>query len=133
MYPMGPQHDKLLILFLDRITEESKCEVHSGLKHSVPNTNLISECRSETWDRPYCDSVRKTGTVFVFVKFWSKNPYLIRVETPRSSVNGQHISQLRSFRPKVIRTQLVPPKRCQNLSSQRISPEKVYVIILTQT
>jgi hypothetical protein len=35
--------------------------------------------------KTHCDSVRKTGIVFDSVKFLSRNPYLRRIEIPRST------------------------------------------------
>jgi hypothetical protein len=61
--------DTLLVLALKGIAEESDCKIHRRCEHAVPVNSSV--CNIVVWKegKTYCDSVRKTGIVFDWVKF----------------------------------------------------------------
>lgn len=60
--------DALLVLVLERVPEEPDCKIHSRCEHAISDLGVRSWIRKVT-GRTDCDSVRKTGSVFVSVKF----------------------------------------------------------------
>ena len=59
----------LLVLALERITEESDGKIQSRYKHPISIVQKVMYAQHNAVVHTYCDSVLKTGIVFVSVKF----------------------------------------------------------------
>lgn len=71
-HPICLYCDTFLVLTIKRVAEKANGKVRGGCYHSIPDDPQISFDACNFIAEPaYCDSVRKTGIVFVFVKFYS--------------------------------------------------------------
>lgn len=89
-YTLSFDGDTLLVLTLEGIAEESNRKVERRREHAVSNESASARAVKRNELSPaYCDSVRKTGIVFVSEKFCNSRSR----QTPWATINGRHLQQ----------------------------------------